>query len=114
MSSKAPNYGAAYRAARRLEAWVKVHLPAARRAASRLLAELAIPVAETAEGTASLAKDTIAIAILMEDPGISDREVARRAGCSRNTLNRSTRYQKAREMQQRGRMETRAARDVVH
>lgn len=93
----------AFRVARKLEKYIKVNEPAAARAMRRVVAELAVSAVSQLRAVPSLAADTIALAVLIENPGLSNNEIARRAGCSAKTLERSVKFRRVREMMASGR-----------
>lgn len=60
----------------------------------RVVASLSVPVASVAVGAASLSPVMLAVALKMEHPELSNREIARRIGCHRDTIERDPRFQR--------------------
>ena len=69
----------------------------------RVVAALSVPVARVAVGASSLSPATVALAVRIEHPDLSNAEIARRVGCSVKTLERDPRYRRMSEMLQLGR-----------
>lgn len=108
MLSKKLDPAGAVRLARILEKYIKVNEPHAAKAMRRVVAELSVTALEQLRALPSLAADSIAIAMLMENPGMSDEKIAKRVGTSRSTLTRSPRYVRCRELLRAGRSESRS------
>lgn len=60
----------------------------------RVVASLSVPVATIAVGASSLSPVMLAVAMKMEFPELSNREIARRIGCHRDTIERDPRFQR--------------------
>lgn len=93
----------AFRLARLLERHARLHNPDAVDLMKQVVAVLAVDALLLLKSVPSLSPETLAIAVLMESPGLSDLQVAKRSGCNRSTLSRSARYARCREMLGRGR-----------
>lgn len=103
------DHGKAFRLARVLLKHVDASGdPIAARSMRRVVTALSVPVAHIAVSAAGLSPATMALAVRIEFPELSNAEIARRVGCSVKTLERDPRYRRMSEMLQLGREKFRA------
>lgn len=95
MAAKKLDPARAFRIARALQRYLdNTGDTEASRSMRRVVASLSIPVASVAVGAASLSPVMLAVALKMEHPDLSNREIARRIGCHRDTIERDPRFQR--------------------